>query len=223
MSTFLTYQRVVNRNTCCYSKSNSAGKLGKLAGASNRDILPNKMCSCLSLYGFLSVSIKIWNSTHTLELKNVMDMVKTALFKENILNAGWAEIDKPMVPFTPLLELNNWWANLKSGFRPPHVPQMQHVDIKQSLNEISLLQLILSIKNLNLSSIDLYENKDRKKVLIYRQSDGHQIRNRPDFFDFLIFFLFVGYIKLPWRAPIEKPIHRWISILSYLKKIIKHN
>lgn len=88
---------------------------------------------------------------------------------------------------------------------------MQHVDIKQSLNEISLLQLILSIKNLNLSSIDLYENKDRKKVLIYRQSDGHQIRIRPDLFFVVvlfIYFLFVGYIKLPWRAPIEKPIHR---------------
>ena len=135
------------------------------------------------------------------------------MFKENILNLGGAEIDKPMVPFTPLLELNNWWANLKSGFRPPHVPKMQHVDIKQSLNKISLLQLILSIKNLKLSSIDLYENKDRNKVFIYRQSDGHQIRIRPDLFFFCLFihFLFVCYIKLPWRAPIEKPIHRWIK------------
>ena len=96
---------------------------------------------------------------------------------------------------------------------------MQHVDIKQSLNETSLLQLILSIKNLKLSSIDLYENKDRKKVLlIYRQSDGHQIRIEPDqvclsifvcLFTYLfIYFLFIGYIKLPWRALIEKPIHR---------------
>ena len=115
-----------------------------------------------------------------------------------------------MVPFTPLLELNNWWANLKSGFRPPHVPQMQHVDIKQSLNEISLLQLILSIKNLKLSSIDLYENKDRKKVLIYRRSDRYQICIRPDqvclyvFVCLFIYFLFVEYIKLPRRAAIEK-------------------
>ena len=153
-----------------------------------------------------------------------MDVVKPCV-KKIFLNLGGAEINKPMVPFTPLLELNNWWANLKSGFRPPHVPQMQHVDIKQSLNETSLLQLILSIKNLKLSSIDLYENKDRKKVLIYRQSDRHQICIRLDqfclsiFVCLFIYFLFVGYIKLPWWAPIEKSMHRWIkTILSYLKK-----
>ena len=75
---------------------------------------------------------------------------------------------------------------------------MQHVDIKQSLNETSLLQLILSIKNLKLSSIDLYENKDRKKVLIYRQSDRHQICIRPDHSLFIYFCLFVYLFSVCW-------------------------
>ena len=96
-----------------------------------------------------------------------MDVVKTALFKENIFKSGrgwnWQT--------NGALHTTTWTKQLMSKLKERISTSPRSTDIKQSLNKISLLQLILSIKTLKLSSIDLYENKDWKYILIYRQSD----------------------------------------------------